>query len=130
MSDLYSAVSASCGKVNFKQQFFVLAKQVYLVPKGICLDAYASIFKDGTLVYAMGYSVIVTLIFTLLGMIVCTCAAYPLSKKRLKGRTFFAAADVSDVFQCRIDPDVSFNERSSFTGYDVGTDSAADLFSL
>ena len=68
---------------------FVLAKQVYLVPKGICLDAYASIFTDGTLVYAMGYSVIVTLIFTLLGMIACTCAAYPLSKKRLKGRTFF-----------------------------------------
>ena len=29
------------------------------------------------------------LIFTLLGMIACTCAAYPLSKKRLKGRTFF-----------------------------------------
>jgi len=25
----------------------------------------------------------------LLGMIACTCAAYPLSKKRLKGRTFF-----------------------------------------
>ena len=37
----------------------------------------------------MGYSVVVTLIFTVLGMIVCTCAAYPLSKKRLKGRTFF-----------------------------------------
>jgi putative aldouronate transport system permease protein len=31
----------------------------------------------------------VVLIFTLLGMIACTCAAYPLSKKRLKGRTFF-----------------------------------------
>ena len=37
----------------------------------------------------MIYSVIVTVIFTALGMAVCTCAAYPLSKKRLKGRTFF-----------------------------------------
>ena len=35
------------------------------------------------------YSVIVTLVFTLMGMIACTCAAYPLSRKRLKGRTFF-----------------------------------------
>jgi putative aldouronate transport system permease protein len=34
----------------------------------------------------MGYSVLVTAIFTALGMIACTCAAYPLSKKRLKGK--------------------------------------------
>lgn len=65
---------------------YVIAKQVYLWPKGINFDAYASIFKDGSLTYSMGYSVIVTLIFTILGMIACTCAAYPLSKKRLKGR--------------------------------------------
>ena len=58
-------------------------------PKGINFDAYASIFKDGGMVYSMIYSVIVTVIFTALGMAVCTCAAYPLSKKRLKGRTFF-----------------------------------------
>ena len=38
--------------------------------------------------YSMGFSVVVTLIFTLLGMLVCTCAAYPLSKRRLKGRSF------------------------------------------
>ncbi len=67
----------------------VLAKKIYFWPKEINFDAYASIFKDGSLVYSMFYSVIVTLIFTLLGMIVCICAAYPLSKKRLKGRTLF-----------------------------------------
>lgn len=68
---------------------YVIAKQVAFFPKGINVDAYVSIFKDGTMVYSMIYSVIVTLIFTVLGMLVCTCAAYPLSKKRLKGRTFF-----------------------------------------
>lgn len=67
----------------------VLAKQVYLLPKGINFDAFASIFKDGGMVHSMLYSVILTGIFTLLGMLVCTCAAYPLSKKRLKGRTLF-----------------------------------------
>lgn len=67
----------------------VVAKQVFLWPKGITFAAYKSIFIDGGLTYSMLYSVFVTLIFTLLGMIVCTCAAYPLSKKRLKGRTFF-----------------------------------------
>lgn len=67
----------------------VVAHQVAFIPKGLTGAAYVSIFKDGGLLYSMIYSVIVTLIFTVLGMIVCTCAAYPLSKKRLKGRTFF-----------------------------------------
>lgn len=65
---------------------FVLSKQVAFIPKGINFAAYVSIFKDGSMVRSMGYSILVTLIFTVLGMLVCTCAAYPLSKKRLKGR--------------------------------------------
>lgn len=68
---------------------FVIAKKIAFWPKGINFEAYASIFRDGGMVYSMIYSVIVTVIFTALGMAVCTCAAYPLSKKRLKGRTFF-----------------------------------------
>lgn len=68
---------------------YVVAKQVALIPKGITWDAYRSIFVDGGLTYSMVYSVFVTAIFTVLGMVVCTCAAYPLSKKRLKGRTLF-----------------------------------------
>lgn len=68
---------------------YVVGQQVSFWPKGINFDAYVSIFKDGGLTYAMVYSVFVTLIFTVLGMVACTCAAYPLSKKRLKGRTFF-----------------------------------------
>ena len=67
----------------------VMQKSVVLWPKGINFDAYTSIFQDGTLVHSFLYSVEVVAIFTLMGMIVCTCAAYPLSKKRLKGRAFF-----------------------------------------
>ena len=67
----------------------VLAKQVYFLPKEFTFDAFVSIFEDATLTYSMVYSVIVTLVFTLIGMIVCICGAYPLSKSRLKGRKFF-----------------------------------------
>ena len=67
----------------------VLAKRVSFWPIGFNLDAYTSIFEDGSMVSSFLYSVIVTLVFTLMGMIACTCAAYPLSRKRLKGRTFF-----------------------------------------
>jgi len=65
----------------------VVAKNVFFWPKDINFDAYVSIFKDGSLVYSFVYSLVVTLIFTALGMLVCTCAAYPLSKKRLRGKT-------------------------------------------
>lgn len=64
----------------------VLSKSVYFWPKGFNFDAYASLFRDGQMTHAMLYTVEMTGIFTILGMIVCTCAAYPLSKKRLKGR--------------------------------------------
>jgi len=67
----------------------VLAKRVFFWPKEMTFEAYASIFSDGSMVRSFVYSVFVTLLFTLLGMVACTCAAYPLSKRRLKGRTFF-----------------------------------------
>lgn len=66
---------------------FVTAKEVFLLPKGFSLDAYRSIFQDGSLTRSMLFSIVVTLIFTALGMFVCTCAAYPLSRKRLKGKS-------------------------------------------
>jgi putative aldouronate transport system permease protein len=68
----------------------VMAKKVFFWPKQVTFDAYTSIFRDGAMVYSMVYSAIVTVVFTLLGMIACTCAAYPLSKKRLHGRYAFS----------------------------------------
>lgn len=67
----------------------VMAKSVYFWPKDITLDAFKRVFGDESMTYSMGFSVIITLIFTILGMLVCTCAAYPLSKKRLKGKQVF-----------------------------------------
>lgn len=68
----------------------VMSKSVYLWPKGVNFDAYASIFRDGQLTYSMGYTVVVTALFTLIGMIITICAAYPLSIRGLKGRVFFS----------------------------------------
>ncbi len=65
----------------------VLARKVYFWPVDFSLAAFKEVFADSSMTYSMLFSVEVTLIFTILGMIVCTCAAYPLSKKRLKGRS-------------------------------------------
>ncbi len=66
----------------------VMAKKVFFLPVDINFDAYASIFRDGGMVRSFGYSVVVLAIFTALGMLVCICASYPLSRRRLKGRTW------------------------------------------
>ncbi len=74
---------------SFSSNTAVMQKSVFLWPKGFNTKAYHSIFSDGGMIHSMLYSVVVVLIFTALGMVACTCAAYPLSKKRLKGRSVF-----------------------------------------
>ena len=68
----------------------VLSKQVYLLPKGLNFDAYVSIFKDGQLTHAMLYTIWMTFLFTVIGMIITILAAYPLARRELKGRSVFA----------------------------------------
>ena len=70
----------------------VMSKSVYFWPKDITFDAFKRVFGDSSMTYSMVFSVIVTLVFTILGMLVCTCAAYPLSKKRLKGKQWITFA--------------------------------------
>jgi putative aldouronate transport system permease protein len=68
----------------------VLSKSVYLWPKGVNFEAYASVFRDGQLTHSMIYTIWMTFLFTVIGMIVTILAAYPLARKELKGRAFFA----------------------------------------
>lgn len=64
----------------------VMANKVTLWPKDFTMEAYTSVMHNKNLMYSLGYSVVITAIFTVMGMFVCTCAAYPLSRRRLKGR--------------------------------------------
>ena len=68
----------------------VLAKQVYLWPKGLNFDAYISIFRDGQLTHAMLYTIWMTFLFTVIGLAVTVLAAYPLARRELKGRAVIA----------------------------------------
>lgn len=65
---------------------FVIANQVFLLPKGFTLEAYTKILADKSILQSLYVTVLITTIFTLLGMIITVCAAYPLSRKQLKGR--------------------------------------------
>ena len=68
----------------------VMSKQVYLLPKGLNIDAYTTVFRDGQLTHSMLYTVWMTFLFTLIGMILTILAAYPLARRELKGRSVFA----------------------------------------
>lgn len=65
---------------------YVIAQKVFLIPQGLTFDAYGKIFADASIVRSLYVSVIVTVLFTIIGMIVTICAAYPLSRPQLKGR--------------------------------------------
>ncbi|KAB8127044.1 carbohydrate ABC transporter permease [Gracilibacillus oryzae] len=65
---------------------YVIANKVFLWPKELTFDAYAKIFADQSILQSFYVTVIITVLFTILGMIITVCAAYPLSRKQLKGR--------------------------------------------
>ncbi len=68
----------------------VLSKKVFLIPREFSLNAYVTVFSDGQLTHSMIYSLYVTFLFTVIGMIVTICAAYPLSRRYLGGRVFIS----------------------------------------
>ena len=68
----------------------VLANNVVLLPKHMTFEAYRAVLSDRQMIHSLLYTVEMTAVFTALGMVVTICAAYPLSRKRLKGRSFFA----------------------------------------
>lgn len=67
----------------------VYANKVWLIPKDITLNAYKTVLGDLSMMRSLGYTVIITALFTALGMFLTICAAYALSRKRLKGRKVF-----------------------------------------
>ncbi|NGZ77216.1 carbohydrate ABC transporter permease [Saccharibacillus alkalitolerans] len=72
---------------SFSEDAYVIANKVFLWPRGFSLEAYAKIFADASILKSLYVSVIVTVLFTVLGMVVTICAAYPLSRRQLKGRS-------------------------------------------
>lgn len=70
----------------------VTAQKVYLLPKELNFEAYSQVFSDNVMMKSLWFSIQVTVVFTVIGMLLTILAAYPLTRKRLKGRgilTFF-----------------------------------------
>ncbi len=74
---------------SLSDEAFVMARKVFLIPKGFTLSAYRKVLFDQSIVRSMYISVIMTTLFTALGLFLTLCAAYPLSRKQLRGRRLF-----------------------------------------
>lgn len=64
----------------------VLGKEVYLWPKDFNLDAYKRVFSSGIMMSQLWFTVMITVLQTVLQLVVISLAAYPLSRRYLPGR--------------------------------------------
>ncbi|MDR0451382.1 MAG: carbohydrate ABC transporter permease [Treponema sp.] len=71
---------------SFSAEAYVIANKVFLLPKGFTLEAYRKVFADSSIIRSLFVTILVTVLFTALGMFLTTCAAYALSRSQLAGR--------------------------------------------
>ncbi len=64
----------------------VISQRVLFWPVELSFDGYRMVIADASMMRSLLLTVIVTVAFTVLGMILTVFAAYPLTKKELKGR--------------------------------------------
>lgn len=74
---------------SFSSNNAIVSQRVLLWPVEFTTQTYQAVFSDSSMVHSLFYSVALTVISTVLNMLVTILAAYPLTKKDLKGRNFF-----------------------------------------
>ncbi|WP_114855470.1 carbohydrate ABC transporter permease [Brachybacterium sp. YJGR34] len=90
---LYFIVIASISDPNLVQQ-----GKVFLVPRGITFDGYATIFGTSTIVRGFLNSVLYTAVGTAVSVTMILCGAYALSRKDMPGRNLFMILFVITMF--------------------------------
>jgi putative aldouronate transport system permease protein len=64
----------------------IISQKVGLFPVGFTLETYKTVLSDKDMIYTLFYTIALTIGSTAISMFLTICAAYPLTKKRLKGR--------------------------------------------
>jgi len=72
--------------VSFSSKSAILRGDVSFWPVEFTTIAYEAIFNDSSMMHSLWYTVLITVAYTALAMVLTILMAYPLAKKRLKGR--------------------------------------------
>jgi putative aldouronate transport system permease protein len=76
----------------------ITSGEVTIFPKEINWDAYIQVFSDQSMLYSLGFTTVLTVVSTVLCMLFTLAAAYPLTKKKLKGRKLFMYVIIITMF--------------------------------
>lgn len=68
---------------------FLVKREVYLLPKGINIDAYMTVLGDPKYIKSFVWTVFLTVVCTFISLTMTVLCAYPLIFNKLKGRSFF-----------------------------------------
>lgn len=77
---------------SFSDPDRVIRGEVLLIPKGITLKAYTMVFENKDIWRGFGNTIFYTAAGTVISLVLTVLAAYPLSRKNLKGRNFLMMA--------------------------------------
>lgn len=84
--------------VSLSSKQAILSDKVTIWPQEFDWYAYKIVFRDSRMLWSMGLTILLTVSFTIISMTMSICAAYPLTKDRLKGRTVFMLIIVFTMF--------------------------------
>lgn len=76
----------------------ILSRKVYIWPVDITFQSYMVVFSDKSMIRSLLFTIFLTIVYTVLCMLMTILAAYPLSKKNLKGRNFFLVVIVITMY--------------------------------
>ncbi|AFC29224.1 binding-protein-dependent transport systems inner membrane component [Paenibacillus mucilaginosus 3016] len=84
--------------ISLSSKHAVLSNLVTIFPREIDFHAYEIVFQDSRMLWSMGLTIVLTVSYTLISMVMSICAAYPLTKENLKGRSAFMMLIVFTMF--------------------------------
>ena len=67
----------------------LIKNKVMLLPVGLNFDAYKTVLSDMKYIWSLGWTAILTVIFTIISMLMTVLCAYPLIYDNFKGKKFF-----------------------------------------
>ncbi|GMK39389.1 protein LplC [Paenibacillus sp. CCS19] len=84
--------------VSLSSKQEIMSDRVTIFPRDIDWHAYEIVFQDSRMLWSMGLTIVLTVAFTAISMLMSIFAAYPLTKEHLKGRSFFMMLIVFTMF--------------------------------
>jgi putative aldouronate transport system permease protein len=84
--------------VSLSSNAAIISNKVTVFPIELSTLAYQTVFQDIKMINSLLFTILLVVLFTAICMIMTICAAYPLTKKKLKGRDFCLLMSLFTMF--------------------------------